>query len=103
MVCADPSPGDRPPFGDVVCLDPGNSEGGFIALERSAALFPERAARLVAAVNALRGHEIDDFAQIVEDALAFRALAAAEGMPGLDEMREEYRQFKIETLNQETL
>jgi hypothetical protein len=100
MVCADPSPDDKPPYGDVVALAPSCQKGD--AFHLSEYLWPERSARLVAAVNALRGYEVDEFVQLVEDALAFRALSTAEGMPGLDEMREEYQQFKIETLNQES-
>lgn len=88
MVCAEPSPEDRPPYGDLVALTPSEEHG------MSAALWPERAARMVAAHNAFTGHDAENFAQLVEDALVFRWLmkdAEPRAQTDIEGLRDDYR------------
>lgn len=91
MVCADPGPHDVAPYGDVVCVHPDAGADEVEAFARSEELWPARAARMCAAINALVGHDETDFAQIVEDAMMIRWAAGLGQDVSIDDMRDEYR------------
>lgn len=91
MVCADPGPDDKgPPYADLVCFAPMDDTEAF---KLSCELWPERAERMVAAHNALIGHEVDNIAQLVADGMAVQAFAkATPDSQGIEALREWYAQ-----------
>lgn len=104
MVCADPGPDDKPPYGDVVCLGPTDDgrEKDIESLIYSEELWPARAVRMCAAINALVGQDAADFAQLVQDALMIRWAAALGQDVSIDDMREEYCRRNLSESNPES-